>query len=340
MDAARNGMPETISRALAALREGRLDEAERLSRALLAALPNEPAPHQLAAAVALQGGRYAEAEASARACLALRPDHPPALAIAAHAARARGDRQGAKAWLRRASEVAPDEPQALLPYALAQIESADPATGETLATLARRFPGQADGWRDIGMALMRVNQLEGAEAAFVRAADAADDPAHAINLGRVRLARGRAAEAIAPLRRAVSRAPERLEACLPLAQALRQVGLPLEALEHLQRLAAAQPGNALAFYTLGLVCGDLRDWQGAIKAYGRSIDLKPDMPEAHVNLGLALQQIGEWERAKACYRRAIQLRPDTFGRIAQALPSTQRGELWLDTRKLRRSLGG
>jgi hypothetical protein len=55
---------------------------------------------------------------------------------------------------------------------------------------------------------------------------------------------------------------------------------------------------------------------------------------------LALQQIGELQRAIRCYRQAMRLRPDTFGRIVQALPSTQKGMLWLDTRKLRGSLVG
>ena len=50
--------------------------------------------------------------------------------------------------------------------------------------------------------------------------------------------------------------------------------------------------------------------------------------------------LGELERAISCYRHAMRLRPDTFGRIVQALPSTQRGMLWLDTRKLRGSLVG
>jgi tetratricopeptide (TPR) repeat protein len=333
-------MLEKLSRALTALRERRLEDAKSLSRELLKASPDEPAAHQLAAAVALQCARYEEADASARSCLALRPDHPPALMIAGHAALARGDRESAKDWFRRASEVAPDEPQALFQLCLLQIESADPAATVTNSTLALRFPGEALGWRDMGLALMRVNQLAEAEAAFIRAADASDDPAHGVNLGRVRLARGRPEEALAPLRQALAKAPDRAEALLPLAQVLRQIGAPREALEHLQHLAAAQPDNALAFYTLGLVRGDLREWRGAIEAYERCIDLSPEMPEAQVNLGLALQQIGEWDRAIQCYRRAIRLRPDTFGRIAQALPSTKKGALWLDTRKLRRSLGG
>ena len=59
-----------------------------------------------------------------------------------------------------------------------------------------------------------------------------------------------------------------------------------------------------------------------------------------MNLGVALQQVGELEAATDCYRAAIRTRPDTFGRIAQALPSTSKGQLWLDLGKLRRSLGG
>jgi len=340
MEFARNGKLEAISRALVALRENRLDDAENLGRELLKVAPRDPAAHQFAAAVALQRARYDAAESWARSCLALRPDHPPAMMIAGQAALARLDWTSAKNWFRRVSEIAANNPKALFQLALAQIESADPEAPATLATLTRRFPAEAPGWRDIGLALMRADQLEGAEAALTRAAEASEDPAHAVNLGRVRLARGRPAEALAPLRRALALAPDRLDASLPLAQALRLVGAPREALQHLLLLARVQPDKAPVFYALGLVCGDLRDWQGAIAAYRRCVELSPDMPEAQVNLGLSLQQIGELEQAVECYRRAIRLRPDVFGRIAQALPSTQRGMLWLNTRKLRRSLGG
>ena len=117
---------------------------------------------------------------------------------------------------------------------------------------------------------------------------------------------------------------------------MRQIG----ARELLSRFLAARVHEAQIFYTLGLVFDDLRDWPAAISAYRRCVQLQLDMPEGHVNLGLALQQIGELALAVGCYREAMRLRSDTFGRIAQALPSTPKGVLWLDTRKLRRSLGG
>jgi tetratricopeptide (TPR) repeat protein len=329
-----------LRQALAELRAGRLDAAESLTAKLLAASPNDPAAHQLTATLALRRARYEEADRWARSCLALRPRHAPAMVIAGRAARATGDFVKAVEWFRAASELSPRQAEAHFQLCLAQLEGKDPEAKSTLDRLLRQFPGDAEGWSAIGFALRNAGQLEAAEAAFARAAAASNDPAHHVDLGRTMLARGRAAEAIAPLRRALTSAPDRLDALMPLAQALRQTGEPREAFELLRRLCSARPDKAPAFYALGLACEDLRDWTGAIAAYRRCIELQPDMPEAHVNLGLALQQIGEFDPALQCYRRAMGLRPETFGRIVQALPSTNKGQLWLDIRKLRRALGG
>ena len=99
-----------------------------------------------------------------------------------------------------------------------------------------------------------------------------------------------------------------------------------------------QPGDGRAWFALGLVCEDLRDTPGAIRAYRRSIEARPDFPEAHVNLGLNLQNAGDLDAAMDSYRRAMRLRPDTFGRIAQALTSAKKGRLWLNLARLRRLL--
>lgn len=340
MDEAKGEALDILTRALAALRDNRLDIAESLGARLLKLSPRNPATHQLAATLALRRARYEEADRWARSCLALRPNHAPAMLIAGRAARATGDFAKAIVWFRAAGDLVPDKAEAHFQLCLAQLEAADPEARSTLERLLRRFPEEAEGWSLIGAALRDAGQLEAAEAAFARAANASNDPAHSVYLGRVMLARGRNAEAAATLRRVVTAAPDRLDALMPLAQAQRHIGEPREARQHLQRLAGAQPDKAPVFYALGLVCDDLRDWAGAIAAYGRCIELQPEMPEAHVNLGLALQQIGQWDRAVQSYRQAIGLRPDTFGRIAQALPSTSKGQLWLDIRKLRRSLAG
>ena len=62
------------------------------------------------------------------------------------------------------------------------------------------------------------------------------------------------------------------------------------------------------------------------------------MAEAAVNLGICEQRMGDLEAAKNAYRQAMRIRPDTVGRIAQALTTAPKGELWLDLRALRASL--
>jgi tetratricopeptide (TPR) repeat protein len=340
MEDAYDGVAETLTHALAALRAGRLESAERLSVKLLEAAPRDPAAHLLAANVALQRARYGDADRWARSCLALRADHPPAMLIAGRAARATGDFATAIDWFGRAGKFSPDRSEPFFQLCVAQLEGEDPAAQSTLELLLQRFPGDAEGWRQIGLALSKANQMEAAATAFARAAKASDDASHSFNLGAAMLALHRPEEAAIAFRKALARAPDLVEALLPLAQALRQSGAPREAHMHLLRCAEARPGNAQVFYTLGLICDDLRDTAGAIAAYRRCLELQPDLPEAHVNLGLALQQTGEMESAVQSYRKAIHLRADTFGRIAQALPSTRKGVLWLNLGKLRRSLGG
>ena len=106
----------------------------------------------------------------------------------------------------------------------------------------------------------------------------------------------------------------------------------------LERAVTVLPNDGRAWFVLGLVCEDLRDASGAIRAYRRSIEAQPDIPEAHVNLGLNLQNSGDLDAAMDSYRRAMRLRPDTFGRIAQALTSAKKGRLWLNPARLRRLL--
>src|ERR1700733_3133708 len=104
--------------------------------------------------------------------------------------------------------------------------------------------------------------------------------------------------------------------------------------------AVAGDAPASAWFDLGLVRQDLRDYQGAATAYRKAIGIRPDYAEAALNLGIVLQESGDLERAMRAYVEAYRLRPQTFGPIAMALTSASHGRLWLDEASLRRSLGG
>ena len=330
---------DTLASALAELRAGRLDAAEELCNRLYVAAPQDPALHQLAATISLQRGRLEDATRWARSCLALRPDHPPALILAGRIARAAGDPAQAAVWFQRARELSPELPEPAFLTCITLLERGDPQAQAVLEQLLRRFPNDPDGWRGIGDALGRAGQLEAAAVALARAAKASADPSHQIRLGATLQALGRPDEAIAAFRKALVSAPDLAAARLGLGMCLRQTGQLQMARIEVERATAIEAGDSRAWFALGLVCEDLHDRPGAIRAYRRSVELQPDFPETHVNLGLNLQHSGDLESAMDSYRQAIRLRPDTFSRIAQALTSAKKGQLWLNLGRLRRSLG-
>jgi tetratricopeptide (TPR) repeat protein len=340
MEKAEDSLREGLAATLRELADGGVDDAERMSAELLDVRPEDPAAHLLAATIALRRARYSDAERWPRSCLALHPLHAPAMLVAGRAARALGDIVQARDWFRRASEAAPDRAEPAFLLCVAQLECADPAAQESLARIMRKFPRDSQGWSQIGAALRKANQLEAAALAFARAFAASGDAAHAVDQGSVLMKLGRIEEAVAAFRAASVVAPDSVDVALPLARALRQLGEFRAALALLERIAALAPESDQIHFALGLLHDDLNDGSEATAAYRRCVALRPDLPEAQVNLGVALQQAGEFEAATDCYRAAMRARPDTFGRIAQALPSTSKGQLWLDLGKLRRSLGG
>jgi tetratricopeptide (TPR) repeat protein len=104
--------------------------------------------------------------------------------------------------------------------------------------------------------------------------------------------------------------------------------------------ATAADAPASVWFDLGLVRQDLRDYAGAVTAYRKALETKPDYAEAALNLGIVLQEAGDIDRAMGAYVEAYRLRPQTFGAIAMALTSGSHGRLWLDEAGLRRSLEG
>ena len=102
--------------------------------------------------------------------------------------------------------------------------------------------------------------------------------------------------------------------------------------------ATATDAPASVWFNLGLARQDLRDHDGAARAYRKAFDLKPDHAEAALNLGIALQETGDLDAAMDAFGKAYRLRPQLFGSIAMALTSAPHGRLWLDEDALRRAL--
>jgi tetratricopeptide (TPR) repeat protein len=285
-----------LAEALRALADGEDAKAADVAEALLLGWPEDAGVHQLMATVALRRSEPADAERWALTSLASRPDHFATLMLAARAARALGNWRGALEKFQRAAELEPTRAEAAFGSAIASI-AVDPSQASVVVDdLSRRFPEPSSAWAEIGGALERNGQWELAAQAFALAIRARPTPKLWIRYG----------------------------------SALQSLGFRVAAAAAYHKALQLNPASAEAFFKLGLAYQDSRHPDRAADAYRRALALHPNLAEAETNLGVVLQEQGDLAAAKQAYGRAIALMPSTFGRVAQALATSPKGELWLD----------
>jgi tetratricopeptide (TPR) repeat protein len=291
---------------------GRLHEAERLYRQVLAVDPRhadslhllgvaacQMGRHGLAIdliqqAITLDGtiayyhsnlgnalaqqGRLEEATACFRKAIALKPDYLEALNNLGKALGDQGRLEEAVACYRRALDLAPNSPAACL---------------------------------SLGKALRDHGGLNEAVACYRRALalkpDFADAHSH---LGVALAAEGRPDEAVACFRTALQLSPASPEAHNNLGAALKDMGRPDEAVACHRRALDLKPDYPEAYYNLGIALADQGRLDEAVACYRRALDLKPNYPEAHHNIGVAFNQQARPDAAVACFRSALDLKPD------------------------------
>lgn len=301
------GTPDRFAALLDAL--ARADVASGFAgfAALCAARPPDPRfatwlrTAMLAAAPAGESGEEG-APALAADVAAARADPAASHRLFIRAAWGAGHPDCALAAGREALRQAPDEAATLFLLCALLLKRGDGAAQDVLQTALTRFPQPSRGWTEIGAILLAAGQREGALVCFGRGL-----PSVALAMRRGLLA--------------------------------RELGHLKTAQAAFTEAARLDPHSTRALFLLGLSAQDRRDPGTAAAAYRAALALDDRLAEAAVNLGTVLQETGDLEGARAAYARGLALRPDTFGRIAQALTTSPKGELWLDLAALRRSLG-
>ena len=129
-------------------------------------------------------------------------------------------------------------------------------------------------------------------------------------LGAVFNQMDRLSESLAPKQKAAELSPHDAEALSNLGNTLTELGRLDEAEASLRQATVLKPNYAEAHNNLGNTLKELGRLDESEASYRQAIALKPDYAEAHNNMGTALQKLGKLDEALASYKQAIALTPD------------------------------
>jgi len=326
---------------------GRLDDAERVYRQVIAAEPRHSDALHLLGVVALQRGnrtqaveliakavaidpanvaalgnlgmayhalnRADEAESALRNALALKPDWDAAHSNLGVVLQAKGDLDGAEASFQAALQFNPNHADALNNLGgifkdSGQLEQAEACYRKALAV----NPRSVETCINLGSVYQRRNILDQAEACYRQALQLRPDHAGACNgIGSVMQQQGKLADAEEWLRKALAISPEMAEAASNLGDVLQALGHLDEAEEWCHTALAIRPGYAEALNNLGTVCKRRGRLDEAEADYRRALSFDPGHAAAYSNLGTVACERGQLNEAETCFRKALALNPQS-----------------------------
>jgi tetratricopeptide (TPR) repeat protein len=129
-------------------------------------------------------------------------------------------------------------------------------------------------------------------------------------LGAVLKETGRVRESLVASQKSVQLAPQDAEAHSNLGVTLQELGRLDEAEASYTQAIALKSDFAEAHYNLGNTLQELGRLEEAEASYRQVVALKPDYAEAHYNFGITLKELGRLDEAEASYRQAIALKPN------------------------------
>ena len=206
--------------------------------------------------------------------------------------------------------------------------------GKLAVSITNEFPKYQFGWKVLGAVLGQTGRKsEAVNANQTAVALAPQDAAAHNNLGVMFQELGRLDEALASCNQAIALKPDFAEAHSNLGKTLKQLGRLDEALASCNQAIALKPDLAQVHFNLGIVLKQLGRLDEAEASYNQAIALKPDYAEAHNNLGIVLKQLGRLDEAEANYNQAIALKPDyadVFWNLHGIQKTIQVAEHWID----------
>jgi tetratricopeptide (TPR) repeat protein len=303
---------QALDLGLAHHRAGRLAEAEKCYRGVLAAEPNHLHALHLLGLLCHQTGRLDAAAELLQRAITRDGANARLFSDLGVVLKQQGRlEEAADAW-RQAIAIKPDLAQAHcnLSTVLREQGKVDEAIASSHAAL-RTGPARAEVHVNHGVLLCDQRKFEDAAAAFTRALAINPGLATAhFNLAHALREQGKRAEAAAAYRQVIRIMPRSAEAHSCLGAMLHEEGRLDEAVAACQTAVRLNPNFAEAYYNLAIALAAQKKFGHATAAYRKAVEIRPDYAEAHSALGTALRACGKLDEAIAAYRRAITLKPD------------------------------
>ena len=178
-------------------------------------------------------------------------------------------------------------------------------------SITQKFPKHQFGWKVLGALFGQSGRnSEALNATQTAIALSPQDAEAHNNLGNTLKELGRVNEAEASLRQAIVLKPDYADAHNNLGNALKELSRLDEAEASYTQAIALKPDYAEAHSNLGNTFQELGRLEEAKVSCAQAIEKKPDLAEAHSNLGNVLQKMGKLDEAEASYTQAIALKPD------------------------------
>lgn len=177
----------------------------------------------------------------------------------------------------------------------------------------------------VGSQLLNGSQTNAAIEHFTRAAQLAPDNARAqYLLGHALLGAGRAADAVAPLQRAIAQNVDVPLAGYDLAVALQQTGDLTGAARALRSVKPPRNSSAVVWLQLGKKAAELNAPDVAEPFFRSAVAIAPEMPQAHQLLGIDLLVLGRYEEAAAEFTFTSAREPRNADALAMLAYAEQR----------------
>ena len=291
---------------------GRLADAERLYKQILAAQPDHSDSLYLLSAISYQRGDYAQALGQIELALNINSGNSLLWNQRGLALQRLKRLEEAVASYDRVLALWPDHPEALCNRgaALYELKRFDAALASYDRALAAR-PHYAEAFCYRGSTLLKLSRSAEALASFDCALAVQPDYADAhTSRGELLMELKRFDEALASYDRALALGQDTVELHYNRGNALRELKRYDEALASFDRALAGRPDYGWAHSCRGIALHQLGRYEEALASQERALALEPDSAITHSNRGVALFHLRRLDEAAVSLARALSLQPD------------------------------